>query len=102
MDQIHSSSSNLPQDKSGPVVPVRHFGRGRRDPSFGHGRTTFDNNYTATLLLVFGFGLFAPWVDWEWVYENYGFYIPGFYDLITRDYVGNFLQCKCLATLHTF
>merc|ERR1719264_186830 len=52
---------------------------------FGHGRSPMANNYTATMLLIFGFGLFTPWMDWEKIHEKTGFYIPFFYNLFTHD-----------------
>ena len=54
---------------------------------FGHGRSPMANNYTATMLLIFGFGLFTPWMDWEKIHEKTGFYIPFFYNLFTHDRV---------------
>ena len=36
-----------------------------------------------------GFFLFAPSVDWEYLYKKYGFYIPGIYYLMTTDFVRN-------------
>ena len=36
------------------------------------------------------FGLFAPWLDWEEIYEKTGFYIPGWYYMVTHSRVRTF------------
>ena len=54
--QIESDTTQqvLKQDLSVPVVSVRRFGRGRPGKVFGHGRSTWNNPWTANFILVLG------------------------------------------------
>merc|ERR1712066_447212 len=77
------------QDKSGPVVPVRNFGRGRTGTQFGHGRYNWDNPWSKTVWVTLGFGVLAPFIDWEGIYDRTGFYVPGLFYAFTRDWDGS-------------